>query len=89
MKKILFLLTLLLTPLVYAQELDAPDSALEQETDSLSLEYQAKQNMVKLSLTSFAFRNLHLQYERVINKKYRLLFRLVEFSKEAYPLSVL
>ena len=43
MKKILFLLTLLLTPLVYAQELDAPDSALEQETDSLSLEYQAKQ----------------------------------------------
>ena len=69
MKKILFLLTLLLAPLVYAQELDALDPALEKETDSLNLEYQAKQNIVKLSLTSLAFRNIHLQYERILNKK--------------------
>ena len=69
MKKNLCILTLLLAPLVYAQELDALEPALEQKTDSLSLEYQAKKNMVKLSLTSLAFRNLHLQYERVINKK--------------------
>ena len=69
MKKTLFLLTLLLAPLVYAQELDALDPALEKETDSLNLEYQAKQNIVKLSLTSLAFRNIHLQYERILNKK--------------------
>lgn len=86
MKKILFLLTLLLAPLVYAQELDAPDSALEQETDSLSLEYQAKQNVVKLSFTSFAFRNLHLQYERVINKKISVALSFSRIFEGGVPL---
>jgi hypothetical protein len=69
MKKIFFLLTLLLSPLVYAQQLDTLEPALEQETDSLILDYQAKKNILKLSLTSLAFRNVHLQYERVLNKK--------------------
>ena len=69
MKKIFFLLTLLLAPLVYAQQLDTLEPAQEQKTDSLSLEYQAKKNIVKLSLTSLAFRNIHLQYERVLNKR--------------------
>jgi len=69
MKKIFFLLTLLLAPLVYAQQLDTLEPAQEQKTDSLSLEYQAKKNIVKLSLTSIAFRNIHLQYERVLNKR--------------------
>ena len=69
MKKIFFLLTLLLAPLVYAQQLDTLEPAQEQKTDSLSLEYQAKKNIVKLSLTSLAFRNIHLQYERILNKR--------------------
>ena len=69
MKKIFFLLTLLLAPLVYAQQSDTLEPAQEQKTDSLSLEYQAKKNIVKLSLTSLAFRNIHLQYERVLNKR--------------------
>ena len=69
MKKIFFLLTLLLAPLVYAQQLDTLEPAQEQKTDSLSLEYQTKKNIVKLSLTSLAFRNIHLQYERVLNKR--------------------
>ena len=69
MKKIFFLLTLLLAPLIYAQQLDTLEPAQEQKTDSLSLEYQAKRNIVKLSLTSLAFRNIHLQYERVLNKR--------------------
>tara|TARA_B110000091_G_scaffold43405_1_gene47198 strand:+ start:99 stop:233 length:135 start_codon:yes stop_codon:yes gene_type:complete len=42
MKKIFFLLTLLLAPLVHAQQLDTLEPAQEQKTDSLSLEYQAK-----------------------------------------------
>ena len=63
MKKIFFLLTLLLAPLVYAQQSDTLEPAQEQKTDSLSLEYQTKKNIVKLSLTSLAFRNIHLQYE--------------------------
>ena len=37
--------------------------------DSLSLEYQAKKNILKLSLTILAFRNIHLQYERILNKR--------------------
>ena len=69
MKKIFFLLTLLLAPLVHAQQLDTLEPAQEQKTDSLSLEYQTKKNIVKLSLTSLAFRNIHLQYERVLNKR--------------------
>ena len=69
MKKIFFLLTLLLAPVVYAQQLDTLKPAQEQKMDSLSLEYQAKKNIVKLSLTSLAFRNIHLQYERVLNKR--------------------
>ena len=85
MKKILLLLTLLLAPLVYAQELDALDPALEKETDSLNLEYQAKQNIVKLSLTSLAFRNIHLQYERIL-KKYQFLSLLAPFLKEKFLL---
>jgi len=60
---------LLLAPIVYAQQLDAIEPAQEQETDSLSLEYQAKKNIVKLSLTSLAFKNIHLQYERVLNNR--------------------
>ena len=69
MKKIFFLLTLLLAPVVYAQQLDTLKPAQEQKMDSLSLEYQAKKNIVKLSLTSLAFRNIHLQYERILNKR--------------------
>ena len=69
MKKIFFLLTLLLAPAVYAQQLDTLKPAQEQKMDSLSLEYQAKKNIVKLSLTSLAFRNIHLQYERILNKR--------------------
>ena len=44
MKKIFFLLTLLLAPLVYAQQLDTLEPAQEQKKDSLSLEYQAKKH---------------------------------------------
>jgi len=69
MKKIFFLLTLLLAPLVYAQQLETIEPAQEQKIDSLSPEYQAKKNIVKLSLTSIAFRNIHLQYERILNKR--------------------
>ncbi len=86
MKKTLFLLILLLAPLVYAQESDALAPALEQETDSLSLEYQAKQNVVKLSLTSLAFRNLHLQYERVLNKKISFALSFSRIFEGGLPL---
>ena len=70
----------LLAPLVYVQQLDAFETAKEQQTDSLSLEYLAKKNRVKLNLTRLAFRNIHLQHERVLNKRSALEAELNELG---------
>ena len=65
----------LLAPLVYVQQLDAIETAKEQQTDSLILEY-----IVKLNLTRLAFRNIHLQHERVLNKRSALQAELNELD---------
>lgn len=71
MRKHLFLLVFFAaSSLLFSQNNEINDSLQNQQEEELS--YQSKKNMVKLSLTSLAFRNYQFQYERVLNKTFSL-----------------
>ena len=67
MKKLFIAFSLLSISILSAQQLDNPLTS--EQIDSTKLEYQVKKNIIKLSLTSLAFKNIHVQYERVLSKK--------------------
>ena len=63
MRYYLFLLVFLASStLLFSQNNEIKDSL--QTLQEEKLDYQSKKNMVKLSLTSLAFRNFQFQYEK-------------------------
>ena len=71
MRYYLFLLVFLASStLLFSQNNEIKDSL--QTLQEEKLDYQSKKNMVKLSLTSLAFRNFQFQYERALNKTFSL-----------------
>ena len=76
----------MLCSFVQAQQLDSSDSTCE--SDSLKLAYQSKKNLIKLSLTSFAFNNIQFQYERILKPKTSIALSYGTIPQSGIPLQV-
>ena len=84
MKNFFLFFSLLSFSISSAQQLEIPLAS--EKIDSMKLEYQAKKNIIKLSLTSLAFKNIHLQYERVLNKKISVSLSVSRIFEGGIPL---
>ena len=86
MKNIIYLIAFLFCSMGQAQQLETNNAF--QSKDSLKLAYQSKKNLAKLSLSSLLVGNIHLQYERILNRKISVAIAYSTIPESSIPFQV-